>query len=402
MKYLVLIPDGSADDPRKELGGLTPLQAARTPNFDRLARAGLVGSSRTIPDGFAPGSDVANLCVLGYDPNLFYTGRAPLEAASLGIELGDGDVAFRCNLVCVEEGIMKDFSAGHIDTESATELISFLQENLGSGGATFYPGLSYRHIMVSRGKALQAQCTPPHDISGKPYEPHLPAGNGGSWLQGLMEVSARLLADHPVNRRRVAEGKAPANMIWLWGQGTAPRMPTIEERFGLKGSVISAVDLVKGLGKNAGLKVVEVPGATGWLDTDYEAKARYTLTELETRDFVYVHVEAPDEASHSGDSAAKVEAIERFDSLLLGTLLKGLDKYPEFRILIMPDHATPLATKTHNSEPVPFLVFDPARQGDNDQGFDEASAAASDLRFENGWELMEWFLSGPAADPTAP
>ncbi|MHB8793635.1 MAG: cofactor-independent phosphoglycerate mutase [Thermoleophilia bacterium] len=397
MKYLVLIPDGSADDPRNELEGLTPLQAARTPNFDRLARAGLVGLSRTIPDGFAPGSDVANLCVLGYDPHLYYTGRAPLEAASLGIELQDGDVAFRCNLVCVEEGIMKDFSAGHIDTEAATEIISFLQENLGTDSATFYPGLSYRHIMVSRGKALEAKCTPPHDISGKPFEAHLPSGNGGSWLRGLMEISARLLADHPVNQQRISEGKAPANMIWLWGQGTAPRMPSLKERFGLEGSVISAVDLVKGLGKNAGLKIVDVPGATGWLDTDYEAKARYALTELETTDFVYVHVEAPDEASHSGDSAAKVEAIERFDSRLLGTLLEGLTKYPEFRILIMPDHATPLAIKTHNSEPVPFLVYDPAHQRNSDQAFDEASAAASNLRFENGWELMEWFLKEPAS-----
>lgn len=399
MKYLVLIPDGSADDPRLELGGLTPLQAARTPNFDRLAREGLVGLSRTIPDGFPPGSDVANLCVLGYDPHLYYTGRAPLEAASLGIELDDGDVAFRCNLVFVEEGVMKDFSAGHIDTDTATGLISFLQENLGTGGATFYPGLSYRHIMVSRGKALEAQCTPPHDISGKPYEAYLPSGNGGSWLRGLMEVSTRLLADHPLNLKRISEGKTPANMIWLWGQGTAPKMPTLEKRFGLTGSVISAVDLVKGLGKNAGLEVIEVPGATGWLDTDYEAKARYALKELGSRDFVYVHVEAPDEASHSGDSAAKVEAIERFDSLLLGTLLEGLAEYPEYRILIMPDHATPLAIKTHNMEPVPFLVFDPSRRGDRDQGFDEVSAAASQLRFENGWELMEWFLSDPAADP---
>jgi len=400
MKYLVLIPDGSADDPRQELEGLTPLQAARTPNFDRLARAGLVGLSRTIPDGFAPGSDVANLCVLGYDPHLYYSGRAPLEAASLGIALQEGDVAFRCNLVCVEEGIMRDFSAGHIDTESATAIISFLQHNLGTGGATFYPGLSYRHIMVSRGRALEAHCTPPHDISGKPYEAHLPSGSGGSWLRGLMEVSARLLADNPVNRRRVSEGKVPANMIWLWGQGTAPKMPTFTERFGLAGSVISAVDLVKGLGKYAGLEIVEVPGATGWLDTDYEAKARYALAELQTKDFVYVHVEAPDEASHSGDSTAKVEAIERFDTLLLGTLMEGLAKYPEFRILIMPDHATPLATKTHNSEPVPFLVYDPVRKGDRDQAFDEASAAASELRFENGWELMEWFLNKPAEDST--
>lgn len=393
MKYLVLIPDGSADDPRQELEGLTPLQAARTPNFDRLARAGIVGLSRTIPDGFAPGSDVANLCVLGYDPHLYYTGRAPLEAASLGIDLQEGDVAFRCNLTCVEEGIMKDFSAGHIDTQSATEIISFLQDNLGTGGATFYPGLSYRHIMVSRGKSLEAHCTPPHDISGKPFEPYLPSGNGGSWLRGLMEVSARLLADHPVNRLRVSEGKVPANMIWLWGQGTAPEMPTFTERYGLAGSVISAVDLVKGLGKYAGLDIIEVPGATGWLDTDYEAKARYALAELQHKDLVYVHVEAPDEASHSGDSAAKVEAIERFDSLLLGTLLEGLARFPEFRILIMPDHATPLAIKTHTSEPVPFLVYDPARQGDREQSFDEPSAAAGKILFENGWELMEWFLA---------
>lgn len=398
MKYLVLIPDGSADDPRQELGGLTPLQAARTPNFDRLARAGLVGLSKTIPDGFPPGSDVANLCVLGYDPHLYYTGRAPLEAASLGIDLQEGDVAFRCNLVFVEEGVMSDFSSGHIDTESAMKIISYIQNNLGNDSTIFYTGLSYRHIMVSKGRALEAHCTPPHDISGKPYEAYLPSGNGGGWLRELMEASTRLLADHPVNQRRVLEGKAPANMIWLWGQGTAPEMPTFTERFGLTGSVISAVDLVKGLGKYAGLKIVEVPGATGWLDTDYEAKAHYALAELQTRDLVYVHVEAPDEASHSGDSAAKVEAIERFDSLLLETLLEGLAEHPEYRILAMPDHATPLATRTHNSEPVPFLVYDPARQRNSDQAFDEASAAASGIRFENGWELMDWFLRNPVDD----
>ncbi|MHB1326194.1 MAG: cofactor-independent phosphoglycerate mutase [Thermoleophilia bacterium] len=392
MKYLVLIPDGSADDPRAELGGRTPLQAAETPNFDRLAHAGTVGLVKTIPDGFAPGSDVANLCVLGYDPHIYYSGRAPLEAASLGIDLHKDDVAFRCNLVYIEESCLRDFSAGHIDTVSASRLISYLQENLGTGDASFFPGLSYRHIMVSKGRALEALCTPPHDITGKPFEPFLPKGQGGSWLRGLMEESALLLAEHPVNQKRILEGKSPANMIWLWGQGTAPKMPSFHERFGLQGSVISAVDLVKGLGKYAGLEVIEVPGATGWLDTDYAAKARYTLEQLESKDFIYVHVEAPDEASHSGDSAAKVEAIEHFDLLLLGSLLEGLKEFPEHRVLILPDHATPLATKTHNAEPVPFLLYDSSSRGEKDQSFDEASASKSNLKFERGWELMEWFL----------
>jgi len=392
VKYLVLIPDGSADEPRPELNGLTPLQAARTPNFDRLAGAGLVGLANTIPEGFAPGSDVANLCVLGYDPHKYYTGRAPLEAGSLGIELKSGDVAFRCNLVCVQSGQMRDFSAGHIDTEAARELIYFLQQNLGGKDANFFPGLSYRHILVGKGRALKARCTPPHDITGKSIEPHLPQGDDAIWLLELMEQAARLLADHPVNQKREREGKLPANMIWLWGQGTVPDMPTFKERFDLDGSVISAVDLIKGLGKYAGLKIVEVPGATGWLDTDYAGKARHALQELRDRDFVYVHVEAPDEASHSGDSAAKIEAIERFDELLVGTLLKGLADMAEYRILIMPDHATPLGIKTHSSDPVPFLCYDANDLRKSGQTFDEDSASAGDLRFEQGWKLMEWFV----------
>jgi len=395
MKYLALIPDGSADLPLAELDGRTPLQAARTPNFDRLADGGVVGSAQTIPEGFPAGSDVANLCVLGYDPHLYYTGRAPLEAASLDIALGPGDVAFRCNLVFVEDGVMRDFTAGHIDSDSAAELIACLQDNLGNEEAGFFPGLSYRHIMVSKGTALKAKCIPPHDISGKPIEAHLPSGDGGDWLRELMEASSRLLADHPVNRARIAEGKAPANMIWLWGQGTAPAMPSFRERFGLEGSVISAVDLVKGLGKYAGLEIIEVPGATGWLDTDYVAKAKYTLEVLKTKDFVYVHVEAPDEASHAGDLNAKIEAIERFDSLLLGTLLAGLEGFGEYRILIMPDHATPISIKTHNADPVPFISYDSTRRENSGQAFDEENARSSALRFDRGWELMEWFLKGP-------
>lgn len=393
MKFLALIPDGSADGPRDELGGLTPLQAASTPNFDRLAAAGAVGRVHTIPDGFPAGSDVANLCVMGYDPHLYYTGRAPLEAASLGIELGEDGVAFRCNLVFVENGVMQDFSAGHISTPEAVELIHYLQEEMGGPDSAFFPGLSYRHIMVSSGKGLSAACTPPHDITGRPVEGSLPEGDGGDWLRWLMERSAELLAGHPVNTARISAGKAPASMIWLWGQGTAPRLPRFDERYGLTGSVISAVDLVKGLGKYAGLDVVDVPGATGWLDTDYAAKGSYALKELQSKDFVYVHVEAPDEASHAGDSAAKVEAIERFDRDLLGTLLDGLSDFPEHRILMLPDHATPLAIRTHNSDPVPFLFYDPSVPAQG-QGlkFDEESAGKSEMHFTEGWSLMEWFI----------
>lgn len=393
MKYLALIPDGSADRPCEELGGLTPLQAARTPNFDLLAAGGTIGRVLTIPSGFPAGSDVANLCVMGYDPHLYYTGRAPLEAASLGIKLGPDDVAFRCNVVFVADGVMRDFSAGHISTGEAAELIAAVQQQLGSDDARFLPGLSYRHIMVSRARALKATCTPPHDITGQPVADHLPQGDDAAWLSSLMADSVRILNDHPVNFARVAAGKPPANMIWLWGQGTAPQMPRFQQRYGLSGSVISAVDLVKGLGKYAGLKIVDVPGATGWLDTDYAAKGRYALMELRERDFIYVHVEAPDEASHAGDTRAKVTAIEKFDSELLGTILAGLDAYPAHRILILPDHATPVAIKTHSDEPVPFLLYDAAAPA-QERGltFDEESAAASDIEFIEGWKLMDWFI----------
>lgn len=396
MKYIVLIPDGSADGPREELGGLTPLQAAATPNFDRLAAAGTVGLVRTVPDGFPAGSDVANLCVMGYDPHLFYTGRAPLEAASLGIDLGDGDIAFRCNLVSIADGLMKDFSAGHISTEEASQLIAHIQSELGGPDTSFFPGLSYRHIMVSRGRGLKAACTPPHDITGKPIGTYLPTGDDSDWLEGLMQASVALLANHPVNAKRIAQGKSPANMIWLWGQGTAPRLPSFQDKYGFPGSVISAVDLVKGLGTYAGLRIVEVPGATGWLDTDYEAKGRYALTELEKQDFVYVHVEAPDEASHAGESKAKVEAIERIDAGVLGTILEGLGDRQDFRILVLPDHATPLAMMTHTRDAVPFLFYNPEAAGEESGlAFDEDSGARSGLMFEEGWQLMDWFIKGP-------
>lgn len=396
MKYVVLIPDGSADWRRQDLHGLTPLEAARIPNMDRVAAEGSMGLVHNIPEGFPPGSDVANLCVMGYDPHAYYTGRAPLEAASLGIEMDREDVAFRCNLVWIEEGLMRDFSAGHIATDQAEELIRFLDENMGSDEISFFSGLSYRHIMLSRGKGAEARCTPPHDISSQPIEEHLPQGEGSSWLRGLMEVSARLLGDHPVNQERVAAGEAPANMVWLWGQGTAPHMPTLRERFGLEGSVISAVDLVKGLGRYAGLKVVEVPGTTGFLDTDFGAKATYAINELKTQDFVYVHVEAPDEASHMGDTDAKVRAIEKIDSELLGPLLEGLERIGDFRLLVLPDHATPLEIKTHTDEPVPFALYGTGVPQGPGEAFDEKNAAEGGLVVGEGWTLMERLIEETA------
>ncbi len=393
MKYIVLIPDGAADQPRPELDGRTPLQAAAIPNLDALAMEGEMGLARTVPEGFPPGSDVANLCVMGYDPHIYYTGRAPLEAASLGIHLAKSDVAFRCNLVWVEEGLMRDFSAGHISDTEAGELIDFLQDNLGGSGTEFHAGLSYRHIMVSGGQGREARCTPPHDITGRPIEGFLPTGSGSAWLRGLMDVSARILPDHPVNIQRQQEGKAPANMIWLWGQGTAPKIPTMGGRYGISGSVISAVDLVKGLGIYAGLEVIDVPGATGFLDTDYAAKAASALTALREKDFVYIHVEAPDEASHMGDSDAKVEAIERIDSELLAPLLAGLEDTGPFRLLVLPDHATPLGIKTHTDDPVPFLLYDSGRKGEGGGAFNEQDAARGKGGRVDGWKLMDKLLS---------
>lgn len=393
MKYVVLVPDGAADEPRLELGGKTPLAAAHTPNFDQLAQSAELGLARTIPAGFAAGSDVANLCLMGYDPNLYYTGRAPLEAASLGVDLAADQVAFRCNLVFIADGRMEDFTAGHISTGEAGELIAFLQEELGSDEAQFHPGLSYRHLMVAAGRGAEARLTPPHDITGQPVAGHLPRGEDAAWLSGLMERSQELLKNHPVNRQRQEAGKAPANSIWLWGQGRAPQMPTIQERFGIRGAVISAVDLVKGLGRYAGLEVIEVPGATGFLDTDYGAKGRYALKALKKFDFVYVHVEAPDEAAHMGDSEAKVTAIERFDAELTGPLLSGLGGLGEHRILMLPDHATPLATRTHSDAPVPYLLYDSLSAVTGASAFDEEAAAATGKVCERGWELIDVLLA---------
>jgi 2,3-bisphosphoglycerate-independent phosphoglycerate mutase len=392
-----------ADYPVAELGGKTPLQAARTPHLDRLCQQGKLGLVRTVPPGLPPGSDVANLSIFGYDPALHFTGRAPLEAAAMGVKLGPDDVAFRCNLLTIsrrgEKEFMDDFSAGHISTQEARQIIAGIEKALGSHEFNFYPGVSYRHLLVWRngGRSLSLTTTPPHDITGKPIAEYLPRGEGQEGICGMMEEARQLLQNHPVNEARQKSGKKPANAIWLWGQGKAPSLLPITKRFGLAGSVISAVDLMKGIGFYAGLEIVNVPGATGYLDTNYAGKAEYALREISKKDFVYVHVEAPDEASHNGNLKDKIQAIEDFDGKIVGPILHGLQAYENFRLLVLPDHPTPLVLKTHSSEPVPFVVFsseDGGRALKKERFFDELSAQKAGLLIEKGHELLEKFIEG--------
>ena len=392
-KYAVVLGDGMADYPIDSLAGRTPLAAARKPCMDSLAdRAVRYGLVQTTVRHLPAGSDVANLSVMGYDPEKFYGGRGPLEAASMGVELRPGDVAFRCNLITADDAIV-DYSAGHVTTAEAGELIRFLNARLGREGLMFYPGISYRHLLVIDGCPPGIECTPPHDVVGQPVEDNLPKGPGSGEIIRLIEASRELLPDHPVNKKRVAAGRRPANSIWPWGQGRMPSMSTFREKFGLDGAVISAVDLIKGLGVFAGLKVIEVPGATGYLDTDYGAKARYALKALERSDFVFVHVEAPDEASHEGRLAEKVRAIEDLDAKLVCPLLDGLGKLGEFRLMILPDHPTPLSTRTHAYDPVPYIIYDSRYNIKNNKRYDEASMADGQF-VEHGHDLMSMFING--------
>jgi 2,3-bisphosphoglycerate-independent phosphoglycerate mutase len=351
-----------------------------------------VGSAETIPPGFAPGSDVANLCLLGYDPRKYYTGRGPLEAASMGIELTADELAFRCNLITAEGDTLKDYSAGHISSQEARSLIEAIGAKLDSKKVWFYSGVSYRHLMVLSGANAVADCFPPHDITGQSIKKHLPRGEGADLLIDLMEASKEILADHPVNQSRRADGKNEANMIWLWGQGRKPRMPTFKERFQLEGSIISAVDLVKGIGRYAGLEVIDVPGATGYFDTNYRGKAEYALRSLEKKDFVFVHVEAPDEAGHTGDIQAKIKALEDFDRLVVGVILEGMKNFDPYRLLAAPDHLTPISVKTHVAEAVPFVYYSSADPTVHPRSFDEQTAKESSLYIDEGWRLMEMFL----------
>ena len=397
MKYIVLLGDGMSDEPNEQLSGKTPLEVAHTPNMDRLAQTGKLGLAATVPSGYHPGSDVANLSVFGYNPADCYTGRSPLEAASMGVDLAPEDVAFRLNFVWLEAHFgklyMGDFSAGHITTEESSELIATLQQELGGDEFMFYPGVSYRHLLVWKNGKEKLTFTPPHDISTLSIEGHLPQGEGADMLQDLTNSAQMLLNDHPVNNKRVAEQKVPANSIWLWGHGKKPSMATYQELFGLTGSVISAVDLIKGIGVNAGLDIIEVPGATGYIDTNYKGKAEYAIESLKDKDFVYVHVEAPDEAAHGGLLQEKIGAIESFDRDVVGTILDHLDDIGDCRILITPDHPTPVAKRTHTSDPVPYIIYDSSNPGpEKSTSYTENNAKAAVSEAIPGHLLMAELL----------
>lgn len=370
-----------ADEPIEALGGKTPMQYADTPYMDKLAEMGVTGRMKTVANGFHPGSEVANMAVLGYDLPTVYEGRGVLEAASIGYDLKPGEMAMRCNLVCVEGDILKNHSSGHITTEEADELIRFLNEQLGSDRIHFYTGVSYRHLLVVKGGDKRLDCTPPHDVPLHPFrplmiKPEVPeAQETAELLNDLILKSQEILKDHPVNRRRIAIGKDPANSIWPWSPGYRPAMQTMQEMYGFKqGAVISAVDLIRGIGVYAGLKVIDVEGATGLYDTNYEGKAHAALEALKTNDFVYLHVEASDEAGHEGDVDLKIRTIEDLDKRAIGIIFEELQKWNEpVAIAVLPDHPTPCAIRTHTNIPVPFLIYKPGQEPDGVTRFDEFS-----------------------------
>lgn len=394
MKYVFFVPDGAADYPCDALGGQTPLEYAATPNMDFMAREGRGGTVQTIPAGMGSGSDIATLSLMGYDPLEYYTGRGPLEAAYRGIRLRPGEFAYRCNLVTEADGRLIDYSAGHITTPEARDLIASLDKALGTPTVSFSPGVSYRHLLILKeGGSDKTVCRPPHDVLDEPVGAVLPTGEGSEILLALIEGSRGILADHPINLARQAEGKNPANLIWPWGQGGAPRLTTFKERFGLTGSVISAVDVIKGIGFYMGLNILEVAGATGYFDTDYEAKARAAQEALRDGDFVFVHVEAPDEAGHEGLVEEKVRALENFDAKIVGPVLGALAETGNYRALVSPDHETSLALRTHGSGPVPFALYATDGTADGMTAFTEKNARAyGSLNIAKGHDLIHLLL----------
>ncbi len=404
MKYVVLLCDGMADYPLAELNNKTPMAAAKKPNIDRLASYGQMGLCKTVPDEMKPASDVANLSVLGYNPGESYTGRSPLEACSIGISLADDDVTLRCNVVTLSDEedynrkTMIDYSAGDISSSDAAEIIKTVQAHFGNDIFTFYSGVSYRHCLVWHGgTTCLGDMTPPHDISGRVIGEYLSSHKNAEALIDMMKRSYELLREHPVNKRRIAEGHRPANSIWLWGEGTKPNLVSFREKYNLNGSIISAVDLLRGIGVCTGMNTPVVEGATGYIDTNFEGKAMAAIKELESgQDFVYIHIEAPDECGHRRETANKVRSIEIIDELVLPILLENLPRFGEYKIMVLPDHPTPVSTATHARDPVPFMIYNSLCEmasGDSFVNFNEESAAASGLYFGNGPDLMKYFLN---------
>lgn len=406
MKFVIVIPDGCADEPQAELGGKTPLQAAQTPHMDAAAAAGVCGLANHVPLALPPGSDTANLSLLGYDPIRYYTGRAPLEAAAQGIALGSQDWAIRCNLVTIRDRIMVDFTAGHITSEEARLLIAAIQERLGSERLQFHPGVSYRNLAVYRGEGEPApfsthtRTTPPHDLMDRSVLDDFPRGPGSELLTEWMNAGAEILASHPVNAAREKAGKLPATGIWLWGLGGAPQLPPFAQCYGVRGAMITAVDLLRGLACLMGWDRIEVPGATGYLDTDYAAKGRYAVEALRKYDLVCVHVEATDEASHQGQVREKVQALEEIDRHIVGPIWEALRELGEFRLLVSPDHPTPLRTKTHSHGLVPFALAGTGLTPSGVKTYDEETASAGPV-FDPGWQLMGYFLGTASREATA-
>lgn len=402
MKYLVMLCDGMADEPNEALGNSTPMEKANKPCMDSLAAKAEVGIVKTVAEGLKPGSDVANLSVLGYEPAVYYSGRSPLEAASIGIDLKDTDVTLRCNLVTLsddedyENKTILDYCADDISSEEAKVLIEYIQEKLGNDVFRFYPGVSYRHCLVwSNGNPHPGVLTPPHDITGKVITDYIPKGEAVDELYDLMKKSYDLLKDHPVNQARIARGKRPANSIWLWGEGTKPLLDNFSEKFGIKGSMISAVDLLKGIAICAGMNSVDVDGATGYLDTNFDGKCKAAIEEFKNgADLVYIHVEAPDECGHRGEIENKVKAIEMIDEHILGPVVEFLKGYDDFAVLVCPDHPTPLSIRTHTSTPVPYLIYDSKNEINSGvKVFCEKEARETGNYIEKGFTMMNYFLT---------
>jgi 2,3-bisphosphoglycerate-independent phosphoglycerate mutase len=401
VKYAILVGDGMSDYPIQDLENKTPLEVAKIPNMNDIATQGRLGLVKTVPRGMKPASDIANLSILGYDPKTYYSGRGPLEAANIGIEIGQDEVAFRCNLVTISNDTMADYSAGHISEKESKELLEYLNEKLSSDKVRFYHGTSYRNLVVIKTRSLdelsdfmKTACTPPHDISDNDIKGHLPKGRGAALLTELMQSSRAILERHEINKVRLDLKENPANMIWLWGQGTNPNMPSFKGMFGVDGAVISAVDLVNGIGKLTGLEIVKVPGATGYYDTNYQGKGEYAVNCLKSKDFVFVHVEAPDEAGHNGDLRAKITAIENFDKFVVGAVWRHLKETEDYRILVLADHATPVSVKTHVSDPAPFVMAGKGIEHNGYETYSEANARLSGILIKSGAALTASFIKG--------